>query len=1392
MSSPLQLANPAEPSSPLTLVTFSNCIQLKDTMTFRQWRFQVRAIMNGLQLFSYLDGTNPPPPTTITKDPTPPATTPTTIDNPAYSTWYRQDQLILGALTGTLSSPIAGLIVNDTTSRDAWSTLIRTFANSSRGHRLQIKDRLENISHTDDMSITDYMMAIKACTDDLAQLEHPMDVDDITNKILNGLHQEKYRSVIDAVRARDNPISFESLHEKLIQHELRTKNTPPVTTFPPSANAVSYRQNNQNRYNNHNNQNRYNNQTRSSYPPKSAAPLLPNPQQSTYKNPYKGRCHYCDHVGHVTSDCRDFLARYPNVVFPTRQPRGPRPQANTAASSSTAPPRSWVVDSGASHHITDDLNTLSIHSSYEGPDDLYIGDGSPLQITHTGSFTILSHSSPPLSFNNVLVVPKISRKLFSVSQFCYDNNASATFLHSSFSIKDIRTGKLLLHGPLIDGMYVWTPSLPHANIALTPGQSSWHHRLGHPSNKIFQLLNSRLKLSTSHFDQCIACHINKSHKLSFSTSSLISTAPLDLVFSDVWTSPILSPESYKYYVVFIDHFTHYIWLYPIKQKSDTTPTFLKFRAIVEKYFNKPIRQFYSDNGGEFVKLTHHLQAHGITHLTSPPHTPEHNGFAERRHRHIVETGLSLLTHAKLPISFWHHAFTTATYLINRLPTPTLQNHSPYFSLFEKEPNIHKLHSFGCLCFPWLRPYTTHKLQPRSIQCVFLGYSLTQSAYLCLDPLTSRIYTSRHVRFLDDEFPYSRLLNLTSPPSYISPTTWCPLTVPIVSPPLPHSPTLPPPSSPSIAHTPPAPTSHTSTTVTIPSTTTNTSNILPPSHHATRLSNNIRKPNPKYAQVTSLPTSYITPNTVKQALIDPLWRAAMQAEFDALTRNSTWTLVPPSTSCNVIGCKWVFRIKYNLDGTLKQHKARLVAKGFHQRPGLDYSETFSPVIKPTTIRLILSLAVTNGWSMRQIDINNAFLQGTLTDSVYMVQPPGFANSATPDYVCKLSKAIYGLKQAPRAWYTELKKYFLSYGFTNSISDSSLFIYNRSNTRLFALVYVDDIIVTGPNPSDISKFIIAISTRFSLKDLGPLSYFLGMEVTPTSSGLHLNQSKYVSDLLARYNMLDCSPATSPMLSHPPLTRTDDQPLQDATNYRAIVGSLQYLSLTRPDIAYPVNKLAQFLTHPTAVHWCALKRLLRFLKGSLHHGIYLHKHNPFDLHAYCDADWAGDRDDYLSTTGYIVFIGQHPVSWSSKKQRALSRSSTEAEFRAIADTTSELLWLKSLLSELNIPVNKPPTIFCDNLGATNYSANPIFHSRMKHLALAFHFVREQVQSRTIRIQHVNGDDQIADTLTKPLAKPRFMLLASKIGLTLRPSILREHVKDTQSVNTTLKSNVQHTSHT
>jgi hypothetical protein len=339
-----------------------------------------------------------------------------------------------------------------------------------------------------------------------------------------------------------------------------------------------------------------------------------------------------------------------------------------------------------------------------------------------------------------------------------------------------------------------------------------------------------------------------------------------------------------------------------------------------------------------------------------------------------------------------------------------------------------------------------------------------------------------------------------------------------------------------------------------------------------------------------------PQSVDEALKTTYWKSAMDDEFSALQRNKTWRLVPPLKGRNIIDCKWVYKTKRKQDDSLDRYKARLVAKGFKQRYGIDYEDTFSPVVKAATIRIILSIAVSRNWTLRQLDVHNAFLHGVLEEEVYMRQPPGYEDKEHPDYVCKLDKALYGLKQAPRAWFSRLSEKLVELGFKGSKADTSLFYFKRGDVIMFALIYVDDIIVVSSKQEAVSALLLDLKQEFALKDLGGLHYFLGIEVNKCENGIILTQEKYVMDLLKNAGMEKCKPVSTPLSTSTKLSLHVGGALgpEDSTRYRSIVGALQYLTLTRPDIAFSVNKVCQFLHAPTTEHWSAVKRILRYLKG------------------------------------------------------------------------------------------------------------------------------------------------------------------------------------------------------
>jgi histone deacetylase 1/2 len=337
-----------------------------------------------------------------------------------------------------------------------------------------------------------------------------------------------------------------------------------------------------------------------------------------------------------------------------------------------------------------------------------------------------------------------------------------------------------------------------------------------------------------------------------------------------------------------------------------------------------------------------------------------------------------------------------------------------------------------------------------------------------------------------------------------------------------------------------------------------------------------------------------------------------------------------------------------------------------------------------------------------------------------------------------------------------------GFCPSRCDPFLFTLHTNKDSIFLLVYVDDIIITGSSKVLIQQLVHKLDQEFSLKDLGKLDYFLGIEVHHSDSGsILLSQTKYIRDLLTKANMANANGMASPMASSTKLSKYGSNHVADPTFFRSIVGGLQYITVTRPEISYSVNKVCQFLSSPLEDHWKAVKRILRYLQGTLHHGLLIKPapmHTPLSIIGFCDADWASDPDDRRSTSGACIYLGPNLISWWAKKQTLVARSSAEAEYRSLAQASAEILWIQSLLRELRVII-QVPQILCDNLSAVSLAHNPVLHSRTKHMELDIFFVREKVANKSLLVSHVPAQDQWADILTKPLSTARFLHLRDKL---------------------------------
>jgi histone deacetylase 1/2 len=477
---------------------------------------------------------------------------------------------------------------------------------------------------------------------------------------------------------------------------------------------------------------------------------------------------------------------------------------------------------------------------------------------------------------------------------------------------------------------------------------------------------------------------------------------------------------------------------------------------------------------------------------------------------------------------------------------------------------------------------------------------------------------------------------------------------------------------------------------------------------------------------------------------------MHNEIQSLDEHHTWDLVPLPPGRQAIATKWVFKLKTE-NPQHPRYKARLVAKGFTQIFGLDYNETFAPVVRPSSVRLLFALAALHGLQIIQFDVETAFLNSALNEIIYVQQPQGFISSDKPNYVCKLNKSLYGLKQSSHEWSNEFKCQIINLSFTQSHADESIFI--STTLKIIIAIYVDDILVLAEDPQVINQLAASLGKIFKLRNLGPVKRFLGIEVhRPTLHTITINQSQYIDRLLIKFNMSSCNPAKTPLDPSIELRKASpDEEVVDGELYRSIVGSIMHLAVfSRPDIMYAVSKLSQYNDNPSVLHFRAAKHLLRYIKGtkhfSLEFGTGKSPTNPH-LHGYSDASYANDLDDRKSTTGYVFFFGNGPISWQSRKQPTVAQSTMEAEYIALSEASKEAMFLRQLLLDINIPQNEPTIISTDSQDALSHVKNNINHQPTKHIDVKHHYIREIYTAHQVNFQFVPAEIQIADILTKPL---------------------------------------------
>jgi hypothetical protein len=518
---------------------------------------------------------------------------------------------------------------------------------------------------------------------------------------------------------------------------------------------------------------------------------------------------------------------------------------------------------------------------------------------------------------------------------------------------------------------------------------------------------------------------------------------------------------------------------------------------------------------------------------------------------------------------------------------------------------------------------------------------------------------------------------------------------------------------------------------------------------------------------------VEPKTYKRALRDKRygreWKEAIEAELLALLARGTWDYVDIPEGTNLVDNKWVFKVKYTPDGRIDRFKARLVARGYSQMKGQDFDETFAPTMRKESFRIILAIAAYFGWQLDHMDVDNAFLESTILEEIFMSIPEGIKGQ--DGKCCRIRKGLYGLKQSARNWYLVLVSQFKKLGFRQT-KDPGLFV--NPKTRVVIGFHVDDLLIGGADREAVKATKNALSERFKMKDLGELTHFLGMRIRRSKTGaITLDQSQYTRAILTRFDMLDAMAISSPSDNYNHMQRavaSDER--CDQGLYQEAVGSLQYLAgLTRPDIQFEVNKYAQFLVDPSVSNWNGVRRVFRYLVGTIDYGITFQgpnqgarKDQDLDLGrliGYSDSDFAASIEDRRCQFGYAFILNGGAVSWASIKQTSNVSSTTEAEYIAACEGGKEAVFLYEILYALWPEDHLPITLRGDNEGSIALAKNPEFHKRSKHIDNRYHYIRQLLADNLISIQHVPTKEMVADILTKPLKPAVFGPLLKKMGV-------------------------------
>jgi hypothetical protein len=1124
------------------------------------------------------------------------------------------------------------------------------------------------------------------------------------------------------------------------------------------------------------------------------------PPPHTPNSPTNTSRTYCDvvHQGGVSKMEKGLLTAGRENIFSNV------PQTYTIANSTQI---TTLLDSGASDHCFTRKDFFSSYRAISPPRNGHsAGKDSTFSIVGTGMANLLMENQGVVSkilLADSLHTPNLRSNLISVSKLV-SRGARVSFEGNVAVVRD-SGGTMVFKVMRHDGLYVVDVVDETMAYSVQTGRKAvpyeiWHRRLGHiPVNVIAKISETGLVngLDTSGEPKlkaiCEDCLFGKHATHPFNHTVQRETNVLDCIYVDIWgPASVQSASGAKYFMLCMDGASSYrkVYFIPSKTAEITLRIFKEFHVESERQTGRKLKRVCLDMGREWCNTLwdSYSKGHGIILDFTTPYAHQQNGRAEHSMRTLLDMARSMLADAGLAQKYWADAVQTAAYIRNFVPPLNNPAMVPAERWSQKRQDVSHLRAFGCTCYAHVPvKISPSKLSPRSVKLTMIGY-FEHTGYKLLDKATGKTFRSRDVVF-DEQPPHYSTDRPVTYPSDVPASDNAAVALrplPIASP---HPPAL-----------DKTPNTSTTTGTIIPAPTdgleseTEVSELLNATDHAaddadepiaTRRQRRETKPsrrmresldylNRARANVASTGNTdgdVAIPQSFNEAMKRPdLWFEPMVKELQVMKDKGVYRLVPRSLGKNVVKSRWVFARKYNDLGDITAHKARLVAKGFTQVLGEDYDETYASVTRLESVRLICAIATSLGLRLWQVDFVSAFLNSDNTFKVYMEQPPGFEEGGDDDdHVWLLLKTLYGTMQGAHDWARNLECAYEGHGYYTSKADPQVRSCVIDDEITLTSTWTDDILGALSTEKGKMEAKEELARSYELKDLGTAKFILGMKIERDEKGdIRLSQRAYCERVLERFKMSDTKPRSTPLPAGLLLSIEDSPKTKEEVDdmkkipYRQALGSLMWLQVaTRPDLSYTVNLLSRFANNPGRKHWEALKHTLAYLKGTLDYGVAYKHGGILRPQGYVDADYAGDCDGSRSTEGHIFFVAGGPISWASKRQDTVALSTVEAEYTAFTRASQQAIWIGKSLSEVGLDQQLLTNIFTDNQGAIANTQNYKNHQRTKHVRIKYHFVKEIVEAGEISFTYIPSAENLADILTKPVAREAVMRCCRGIGL-------------------------------